>query len=178
MQAHLCNRLQCYFGLAQCRSGLLHLAQLTFMVNNGPKLRLLSSAQCQITVSSKGRSLIVNGPVYCINAVKLLLPTYAIHVVNEQAMADMGGSFLPELQDEELIPFITELTANDRTGSERCSTSVGRTVDCDGYAIPWNRLTQKRWTNGSWIYLKFGYVDNISKVIVISVHPSTSHPKI
>lgn len=143
------------------------------MVNNSLQIRIVSTLSCAITVNKKGRSIITNGPVYCLQTAKLLLPTHKIRVVNDQADLDKIHEFSPELEDDELIPFIDALTPSDRQSSERCQTSIGRTVDCDGYSMPWNRSKKERWDQGTWIYLKFGYIDNISKTIVVSVHPST-----
>ena len=142
------------------------------MVNNSKRIRLILSHECSIVVNKNGRSIITNGPVYCLETAKELLPTHQIRVVNDQADIDKAQRFFPELEDEELIPFIKALTPDDRQSSERCQTTNRRVLDCDGYAMPWNRAKSERWDQGSWIYLKFGYIDNITRTLVVSVHPS------
>ncbi len=147
------------------------------MVNNGTQIRLVASQNCVIKVSKSGRSIITNGPVYCLNTAKMLLKTHAIRVINTQADLDKIREFSPELDDDELIPFIEALEPGDRQSSERCNTTIKRIVDCDGYAMPWNRAKKERWDQGMWIYLKFGYIDNITRTIVVSVHPSVAPRK-
>jgi hypothetical protein len=145
------------------------LAELTFMVNN-PRLRLLSAVDCALT-SHKDRTLIENGPVYCLKTVQAGLSLDTLFVLNDKANSDMALKFSPKLLDEHLIPFILALTHTDHVGSERCATSIRKTIDCDAYSMPWNRYSQKRWSDAQSIYIKFGFIDNNPRLLVISIHP-------
>ena len=139
------------------------------MVNN-PILRVLPAADCALT-SRNDRILIGNGPVYCLSTVQAGLSLDTLFVLNDKANLDMALRFSPKLLDEHLIPFILALTPEDHVGSERCSTSIKRSIDCDAYAMKWNRYSQKRWNDAQSIYIKFGFIENNPKLLVISIHP-------
>ncbi|MGK5034480.1 hypothetical protein [Janthinobacterium sp. LB3P118] len=141
------------------------------MVNNN-LLRLLPSGTCVLENGNNGRILIGNGPVYCLRTAQSQLTLDNLRVLNVNALQHKELSFLPELSDEELLDFILALNPTDHVGSERCSTSINRVVDCDGYAMKWNRKLRQRWEHGAKIYVKFGYMENISKCLIISIHPS------
>lgn len=141
------------------------------MVNN-PPVRLLVTGACNVVVRDSGRSIITNGPVYCLETAKKHLLEHGLRVVTDGANDDMCGEFAPELEDDELVAFISQLTPDDLVGSERCGTSIGRTLDCDAYAMKWNRNKRARWHHGLKIYVKFGFSDNSPFVLVVSIHPS------
>lgn len=141
------------------------------MVNN-LVLRLIPTASCVIKQKPNGRLSITNGPIYCLRTAQSLITLGNLFVLNEKARQNKTADFMPELSDEELVEFVLALEPADHVESERCSTSINRTVDCDGYAMRWNRYTRKRWDNGASIYVKFGFVENITRFLVISIHPS------
>lgn len=144
------------------------------MVNNEDgKLRLQQPHLCDVVVEPDGRSIITNGPVYCLETAKKNYSDVSrIFVLNDSANADLSRKFSPKLEEHEIIPFINALTVGDRTSSERCKTSVKMMVDCDAYAMRWNRYSQKRWSDAPEIYVKFGFVEPNKKLLVISFHPS------
>lgn len=135
-------------------------------------MRILVTGACQLNQGGGGRIRILNGPVYCLETVKSNLREYGLFVINDQAQIHQGSNFSPELSDEELIKFILALELDDLIESERCSTSVGRTLDCDAYAMKWNRIKHSRWEHAAKIYVKFGFAENHPKVLVVSIHPS------
>ena len=139
------------------------------MVNNS-RLRLLYAPDCTL-ISHKGRTLIDNGPVYCLKTVQANVSVDTLFVLNDKANSDMALKFSPKLLDEHLIPFILALTPEDHVGSERCATTIKKTIDCDAYSMNWNRYSQKRWSDAQSIYIKFGFMENNPKLLVISIHP-------
>ncbi|MDP1689325.1 MAG: hypothetical protein Q8L47_04325 [bacterium] len=128
------------------------------------------SGACVTVVNAKGRTIISNGPVYELTKAKTLLNVHGLRVINEQATVDQACDFSPELNDDELKKFICALNANDYEKSERCATSIGRTIDCDAYAMTWNRSNHTRWIHGYKIYVKFGFVENNSLCLIASIH--------
>lgn len=147
------------------------LAELTFMVNNSVIIRLQEPQMCSLE-QQKDRTIITNGPVYCLESVQENLHIDRIFVINDKASDDMLSEFTPSLQDEEFIPYIKALTHEDRESSERCLTSQSTLVDCDGYAMKWNRFSRKRWQDAPFIYLKFGFSVDNPTLLIISIHPS------
>ena len=141
------------------------------MVNN-QKHRLLVSGACITSVRAKGRVRIDNGPVYDLKEAQCLLAIYGLVVINESARNDQS-SFLPKFSDDELTDFILALTSGDFDVSERCKTSVGRTLDCDGYAMTWNRSRACRWSSGARFYVKFGFGDVDPRCLIVSIHNAT-----
>lgn len=140
------------------------------MVNNNP--RVLVSGACNTLVNAGGRTIVNNGPVYELVKAQALLSLHGVRVINEQAVSDQASEFNPELSDDELIKFICELKEADFQNSERCATSVGRTIDCDAYAMKWNRLRHIRWAHGQKIYVKFGFLECNPMCLVVSIHPA------
>jgi hypothetical protein len=141
------------------------------MVNN-ENCRLLVYGACNTYLNKTGRTIIDNGPVYDLAKSQAILTLHGLRVINEQATQDQTNEFNPELNDDELIKFICALTADDFENSERCSTTIGKTVDCDAYAMRWNRGNHTRWIHGYKIYVKFGFIENKSLCLVVSVHPA------
>lgn len=135
------------------------------------QFRLLFSNDCDVSLR-KGRLIIGNGPVYSLAVAQDILRNNPLFVINEKARDSMARDFSPELTDEGLTEFILNLVDTDFEGSERCETSIGRTVDCDGYAMQWNRFSKQRWSDAPWIYVKFGFIADRPKLLVISIHPS------
>jgi len=142
------------------------------MVNN-QSYRLLLPPKCKIKKTARGGQRIVNGPVYDLALAQSLLYEYGFLVVNEDAKDDKKSQFNPEMDDDELADFVTALTDDDFDGAERCKTSTGMTVDCDGYAMKWNRNRRCRWEYGAKIYVKFGFAteDDLT-MLVLCIHPS------
>lgn len=141
------------------------------MVNNLP-LRSLVHGACQVVIKQSGRLGIKNGPVYCLETAQKHLKDHGFFIINEKAQDAQLKEFIPELFDEELITFILALVNSDWVESERCDTTVGRTLDCDAYAMKWNRARRCRWEHAAKIYVKFGFADNHPKVLIVSIHPS------
>jgi hypothetical protein len=140
------------------------------MVNNQPH-RLLVPGACRTRAGSGDRTLITNGPVYDLPEAQKLLRANGLRVINERAQEDQKA-FTPEMSDDELTKFILALVPDDRVGSERCGTSVGLTLDCDGYAMKWNRNRSIRWEYGAKIYVKFGFSLQSPRCLVVRIHPS------
>lgn len=141
------------------------------MVNNPVIVRLQASHTCSLEQRSE-RTIITNGPVYCLRSVQENLSSDRIFVLNPKADDDMLNGFSPPLKEDEFIPFIKSLTHQDRTSSERCKTVINRLIDCDGYSMRWNRYSRKRWQDSPYIYLKFGFAENNPKLLIISAHLS------
>lgn len=141
------------------------------MVNNRIN-RLLVSGACVLSVNANKRTIITNGPVYPLTEAQSLLKRFGLLVINDQADFDQSNEFNPELDDEELIKFIVALDETDYENSERCGTSAGKTIDCDAYAMKWNRHRRERWDHGFKIYVKFGFFENNPKCLVVSIHPA------
>lgn len=143
------------------------------MVNNG-SYRKLVTGECKVRITANGRTQISNGPVYDLDQAKLLLRANGLRVVNDQAELHQKIAFQPEMTDEELKAFVLALTSDDYDASERCSTSIGMTLDTDGYAMKWNRNRCCRWEYGRNIYVKFGFSQfgSSPKFLVISIHPA------
>lgn len=140
------------------------------MVNNPPH-RLLVAGACKTRAGSDDRILITNGPVYLLVEAQKLLRSHGLRVINESAQTDQQA-FIPEMTDEELTQFILALINDDHVGSERCKTSVGLTLDCDGYAMKWNRNRATRWEYGAKLYVKFGFSLHAPQCLVVRIHPS------
>lgn len=142
------------------------------MVNNNSH-RILFPEECRIKKTARGGEIIKNGPVYDLDLAKELLRTNNFLVVNESAREDKKSEFNPEMSDDELVAFVLALTENHFQTSERCKTSEGDIVDCDGYAMKWNRLRKKEWEYASKIYVKFGFAVSDELMLVLCIHPST-----
>ncbi len=142
------------------------------MVNN-PIYRLLVSGACLTRLTTEGRTKITNGPVYDLAESQQLLKAHGLRVVNEDAQDDQV-EFDPELTDEELSDFILALVKDDYVDSERCKTSLGQTLDCDGYAMKWNRNRHRRWEHGAKLYVKIGFsqYQQNPRCLVVSIHPA------
>lgn len=139
------------------------------MVNNPRKL---VCGMCTVFINSESRAIISNGPVYDLAIAQQLLKVHGLRVLNELAQEDQTHEFSPSLTDEELQDFICALQDSDFEKSERCATSVKKTVDCDAYAMCWNRTSRCRWAHGMKIYVKFGFFENNPRCLVISIHPA------
>lgn len=140
------------------------------MVDNKPH-RILVSGACVIKKGSRGRELIVNGPVYDLAQAQAMLKQHGLRVVNDDALDDQA-SFQPQMSDQELTAFILALSKEDYEGSERSSTSIRMTVDADSYAMKWNRNRCVRWEHGAKLYVKFGFSNVNPTCLVVSIHPA------
>lgn len=134
---------------------------------------MLQKAACHVVSSTHGRQRITNGPVFCLATAKAHLASDGLIVVNETARDDQARGFDPQLDDGDIIAFINALVEDDWIESERCKTSVRMTLDCDAYAMRWNRHKRCRWEYAAKIYIKFGFADNIHRVLIVSIHPAT-----
>lgn len=142
------------------------------MVNN-PNPRILAAADCKLRPAANGRTKIRNGPIYDLNVVKQLVVAFPLVVINTDGQEDMKLEFTPKLTMAELQTLILALRPELYDDSECCKTSVGMTVDCDGYAIWWNRNREIESREfGRKIYVKFGFRDRNPRCIVVSIHPS------
>lgn len=143
------------------------------MVNNAP-LRLISSDVCRLQRSGRDGLLIRNGPIYNLSLAQQLLKSHGFTVVNQKADKDMKHKFNPEMDDDELFDFVMKVHSERFAGSERCSTSNGMTVDCDSYAMCWNRYRRREWEYGQKIYVKFGFSEqDIDPMLILCIHPAT-----
>lgn len=140
------------------------------MVNNGSCRKLLAGL-CKLRPTGRGGEAITNGPVYELSCAQRLLISNGLRVINDSALLSQTEDFQPELNDEELVCFILALDDCDYVGSERCKTTPGILLDCDGYAMKWNRNKKVRWEHGAKIFVKFGFSTG-AKLLVVSVHPS------
>ena len=141
------------------------------MVNTSPH-RLLVTGECRIRPSQRGGERILNGPVYNLIESQRLLRDNGFRVINDEAIVAQRTKFVPELTDDELEAFFLALTEADFDGSERCRTSVNMTLDCDGYAMKWNRNTRRRWEHGAKYFLKYGFTVTGTRCVIVSIHPA------
>jgi hypothetical protein len=141
------------------------------MVNNNQH-RILFPEECKIKKTTRGGEIIKNGPVYDLDLAKELLRKHNFIVVNEAARENKKLEFNPEMSDAELVAFILALNGNHFDTSERCKTSKGKIVDCDAYAMKWNRTRQKEWEYASKIYVKFGFAVSDELMLILCIHPS------
>lgn len=140
------------------------------MVNN--VLRILVVGTCVTNVNASGRTIISNGPIYELIEAQALLRANGLRVITDKGDLDQKTEFNPELNDDELKDFICELSVAEYQNSERCTTSGKMTIDCDAYAMKWDRLHHKRWEHGRKIYVKFGFANNNPRCLVVSIHPA------
>lgn len=140
------------------------------MVNNDPRIVVVGA--CVTRVNARGSTVITNGPIYELVKAQALLRVHGLRVITEKAVSDQVAEFNPELDDDELAKFICELTVADYQNSERCATSRGMTIDCDAYAMKWDRLYQRKWEHGHKIFVKFGFSNNNPRCLIVSIHPA------
>lgn len=140
------------------------------MVNNDPRIIVIGA--CITRVNARGSTAITNGPIYNLVKAQVFLKVHGLRVITDKGVSDQATEFNPELDDNELVKFICELNTTDYQSSERCATSVGMTVDCDAYAMKWNRIDQKRWEHGRKIFVKFGFSNNNPRCLIVSIHPA------
>jgi len=150
------------------------------MVNN-QNLRIVDPCNCNIvpTPDAKGvlRRRITNGPVYDLMAVKDVVsnPDNSIKFVTSNAAHD---KFKFDMGPRALRPFIAKLKAGadgHYKHSERCEASPATIpppweLDCDAYAMKWNRITQQEFSDGMEFYLKFGFSDHTPGCLIVSIH--------
>lgn len=143
------------------------------MVNNLNPRKLVPGA-CQTKQKADGRTKITNGPVYDLEVAKELLKLNGLVVVNENADEDMGSSFTPSMEPDELKALVLALDSNRYEDSERCKTTNGMIVDADSYTIYWNRSKRIGLpaSSGPKEYVKFGFRENNPKCLIISIHPA------
>lgn len=130
----------------------------------------------QITEATK----LVAGPIYDLAAVQQLIRTGApFFVVNEEARLNLGSQGerpmrKPVWVESDIRGFILALSPSCYVNSQWCITSAKATLDCDAYAMTYNRTTQSESTIGTKIYIKFGYNPNTSpdSMLICSVHPA------
>lgn len=120
--------------------------------------------------------MIVSGPIYELQQVKVLVVKHGLHIVNNAANAAMRGEGLdglppPVWRSEDVVRLISLLEDSDYENSQWCATSARAKIDCDAYAIHFSR-ERGRWRFAEKIYVKFGYSTNTesSKALVCSIH--------
>lgn len=143
------------------------------MVNNISLRRLIPGAY-HTKQSVGGRTKITNGPVYDLKVAKELLKLNGLVVVNENADEDMSSRFTPPMEPNELKALVLALDSNRYEDSERCKTTNGMKVDTDSYTIYWNRSKRigVSASYGHKEYVKFGFLENNTKCLIISIHPA------
>lgn len=114
----------------------------------------------------------ITGPIYCLDLVKAAVQQHGIRVVNDSAQMSMVHDFTPPMGEVELVAFITALMKNHFHASEWCNTSVRMLIDCDAYAMKWDRSNLREWRYGAEIYVKFGFKEHHPVCIIVSAHPS------
>jgi hypothetical protein len=95
-----------------------------------------------------------------------------LRVVCDQATDDMAKGFSPMLDEAELVDLIQVLRPEHFIESEQCATSYGMTLDCDAYAIRWDRRNRREWAHGAKVFVKFGFRENNGRCFVVSIHPA------
>jgi len=114
----------------------------------------------------------IRGPIYDLGAVKAAIQQHGVKVVNDNAHEDMVHKFDPPMDEEELAAFVNSLTFAHFHASEWCKTSGKMLIDCDAYAMMWNRVNRCEWRYGEEIYVKFGFKEHHPFCIIVRVHPS------
>lgn len=114
----------------------------------------------------------INGPIYRLDLVKLAVRQHGVRVINDSAQAAMEHQFAPPMDESELEDFIDCLTTNHFHDSEWCQTSVRMLIDCDAYAMKWDRNNRREWKYADEIYVKFGFKEHHPFCIIVRVHPS------
>jgi len=115
----------------------------------------------------------IGGPIYELGAVKAAIQQHGVKVVNDNAQSDMVHEFDPPMDEEELAAFINSLMNIHFHASEWCKTSGKMIIDCDAYAMKWNRVNRCEWKYGEEVYVKFGFKEHHPFCIIVRVHPST-----
>ena len=131
---------------------------------------MVAVVDTKLKVSGK-RTKISNGPIYDLSVAKALMREHGLRVINDEAQISQSN-FDPVLTDDELKALILALGSSHYIESERCGTSVGMTVDCDAYAVRWNRNRRLEWEHGRKIYVKFGFRASHPRCLVVSIHYS------
>lgn len=142
--------------------------KLTIMVDN--PIRVLPRLILPNPLDDNNRK--INGPIYCLNLVKVAVQQHGVRVINDSAQADMVHAFIPVMDEVELAAFINALTNRHFHASEWCQTSVRMLIDCDAYAMKWDRINRREWKYGEEIYIKFGFKEHHPFCIIVRIHPS------
>ncbi len=106
--------------------------------------------------------------LYDLEIVKSLVETYGVCLINDDAQEDAEKQL--HMLPVEVAKFIAQLSPGNYVNSQWCHTSVNRVVDCDSYAMKYNRNKQEPWGHGPRIYVKFGFFPNQLKSVVCSIH--------
>lgn len=114
----------------------------------------------------------ITGPIYHLNIVKAAVQQHGVRVINDSAQTDMVHEFTPPMDEAELAEFIRALTSNHYHASEWCQTSVRMLIDCDAYAMKWDRINRREWKYADEIYVKFGFKEFHPFCIIVRIHPS------
>ena len=138
------------------------------MVNNA--IRLLPKLIAPNPLTDTNRK--IAGPIYDLALVQAAVAQHGVYVINDSAQHHMVHSFTPELDEEELAAFILALTPVHFHASEWCQTSVKMKIDCDAYAMKWDRMNRLEWKYADEIYVKFGFKERHPVCIIVRVHPS------
>ena len=106
--------------------------------------------------------------LYDLEIVKLLVNSNGVCLINDDAQEDAAKQL--HMTPDEVAKFVVQLSPGNYINSQWCHTSVNRMVDCDSYAMKYNRNKQVPWADGPRIYVKFGFFPNHSKSVVCSIH--------
>lgn len=106
--------------------------------------------------------------IYDLEIVKALVAAHGVCLINDDAQDDAQQQL--HMDPDDVARFIAQLSTHNYVNSQWCNTSVNRVVDCDSYAMRYNRNKQVPWENGPKIYVKFGFLPNLPKCVVCSIH--------
>jgi len=138
------------------------------MVNNA--IRLLPRLVAPNPLATSNRK--ISGPIYRLDIVKAAVQQHGVKVINDSANLDMVHEFTPPMDEIELAAFICALTKAHFHASEWCQTSVRMLIDCDAYAMKWDRINRREWQYADEIYVKFGFKEFRPFCIIVRIHPS------
>lgn len=136
------------------------------MVNN-PNPRLASPTLKPEPLTSQNRML-GRKRIYDLRVVKSLVSQHGLVLLNDDA--DFDATQLLNMSPGDVAEFIGQLSEKNYVNSQWCRTSVGKAVDCDSYVMKYNRNKKVPWEHGPRIYVKFGFLPNLPKCVVCSVH--------
>jgi|JI6StandDraft_1071083.scaffolds.fasta_scaffold19473_2 hypothetical protein len=136
------------------------------MVNN-PNPRLGPTLICPKPLTTQNKSL-GHRRLYDLAVVKALIKIHSVVLINDDAQEDAEKQL--NMSPQEVGRFIEQLSPDNYVNSQWCKTSVNKTVDCDSYTMRYNINKQQPWDRGRSIYVKFGFLPNLPKCVVCSVH--------
>lgn len=145
-------------------------------VPHPPRLSWPGVKPSQITNKTK----LIAGPIYDLAIVQRMIGEGApLYVVNDEAQLNLKGEGVrpmrrPVWGSADVRGFILSLDPTDYVNSQWCLTSAKAAIDCDAYAMTYNRTNRTRSSVGTKVYVKFGYSTNTdpSAMLICSIHPA------